>query len=44
MNKISILLGFMTGFAGMMVFGKYKAAKRASRELEEYECLDSGDI
>lgn len=42
MNKISILVGFFTGFAGAVSLGRYMAAKKAARELHEYEEMDAG--
>ena len=42
MNKFNLVLGVLTGFAGVMVFNRYMAAKKAAKELREYENLDTG--
>ena len=42
MNKFNVLLGFLAGFAGAVTLGRYVVAKKAARELREYEELDSG--
>lgn len=42
MNKFGIIFGIFTGFAGAITLGRYIAAKKAARELREYEELDAG--
>ena len=41
MNKFGLALGVLTGIAGMMVFTRYKAAKKTAEEIQEYEQLDN---
>lgn len=42
MNKIGLVLGILTGFTGVVVYTRYRAAKNAAKELREYERLDDG--
>ena len=42
MSKFDFGLGVVIGFAGVIIYKRYKAARDAAREIHMYEDLDAG--